>query len=118
MKPCTLRPVESVRYLPTTPLELARPFGKRADFELSSSRADSQQLAATTMTRARTSRSVMSSVLMYDTPVARPSPLVMTSRAIAFETMVSLPVRSAGGSITDTLEKLACTEHPRPHCPQ
>ena len=39
-------PVESWRYLPTTPLELARPLGCWADLELSSSRADSQALAA------------------------------------------------------------------------
>jgi hypothetical protein len=54
MNPPTLSPVESVRYLPTSPLEFASPFGKRDDVELSSSRADSQQLAATTTIRART----------------------------------------------------------------
>jgi hypothetical protein len=53
-KPRTLRPVESVRYLPTTPLELARPFGKRDDLEFRRIRADSQQLAARTTIRART----------------------------------------------------------------
>src|ERR1017187_7139745 len=54
MKPATLTPVVSVRYFPTTPLELARPFGFRDDFELSSSRAVSQELAAITTTFART----------------------------------------------------------------
>ncbi len=52
----------------------------------------------------------------------RPSPgrsaSVITSRAIAFGTIVSLPVLSAGGSITDTLEKFACVAQPRPHWPQ
>ncbi|MNC94427.1 hypothetical protein D3C83_112780 [compost metagenome] len=54
MNPRTLNPVESVRYFPTTPLEFAIPFGKRVDLELSMSRAVSQQLAASTTTRART----------------------------------------------------------------
>ena len=46
MKPATPAPVESVRYLPTTPLELARPCGNFDDFEFSRMRADSQALAA------------------------------------------------------------------------
>ena len=54
MKPLTLRPVVSVRYLPTTPLELPRPCGNFDDFELSRSRADSQALAASTTMRACT----------------------------------------------------------------
>src|SRR5207247_7708189 len=44
MEPETERPVESVKYRPTTPLEFARPLGKRGDFELRSMRADSQAL--------------------------------------------------------------------------
>ena len=99
MKPCTLSPVESVRYLPTTPLELASPFGKRLDCEFSSNRADSQQLAASTTMRARTWCSASVSVFTYDTPVARPSAPVVTSRAIALGTIVSRLVWSAGGSI-------------------
>ena len=49
------------------------PCGNFGDFELSSSRADSHALAASTTMRARTwfSRPVVLS--MYDTPVARPS---------------------------------------------
>src|SRR5438093_9359701 len=46
MYPRTVKPVESVRYLPAVPLAFARPLGKREDFELSSSRADSHALAA------------------------------------------------------------------------
>ena len=41
-------------YLPTRPLELARPFGNRADFEFSRMRTDSAELAASTTTRAFT----------------------------------------------------------------
>src|SRR5438093_1551704 len=39
-------------YFPTKPLELATPFGKRVDFELSKILTDSAELAASTMTRA------------------------------------------------------------------
>src|ERR1019366_3847274 len=54
MKPATLAPVVSVMYFPTTPLVLARPLVFRDDFELSSSRAVSHELAASTTTLART----------------------------------------------------------------
>jgi hypothetical protein len=48
MNPDTSVPVVSVRYLPTVPLEFARPFGNCDDFELSSSLAVSHALAAST----------------------------------------------------------------------
>ena len=54
MKPCTLSPVVSVRYLPTLPLELPSPWGNLFDFELRRMRADSQALAASTTMRAWT----------------------------------------------------------------
>jgi hypothetical protein len=54
MNPRTLTPVESVRYLPTTPLEFASPCGNFDDVELRRIRADSQALAARTTARART----------------------------------------------------------------
>ena len=54
MNPVTPVPVESVRYLPTLPLELPRPCGNFDDFELSRMRADSHALAARTTIRART----------------------------------------------------------------
>src|ERR1051326_1959778 len=41
-------PTESVRYLPTLPVELPSPSGKRVDLEFSSSREDSHALAAIT----------------------------------------------------------------------
>src|SRR5713226_5166326 len=118
MKPLTCRPVVSVRYRPTVPLELARPLGKRADFEFKRSRADSHALAARTTIRARTWYSRRSWVLTYETPVASPCSSVTISRAIALVTIVSLPVLSAGGSRTDGDEKLECVAQPRPHCPQ
>jgi hypothetical protein len=42
----------------------------------------------------------------------------VTSRAIAFGMIVSLPVLSAGGNMTETLEKFECVAQPRPHWPQ
>src|SRR5205823_12180179 len=57
MNPPTSVPVVSVMYLPTVPLEFARPFGNRDDLELSSRREVSRALAARTTTLARTRRS-------------------------------------------------------------
>ncbi len=54
MKPPTDSPVESVRYLPRTPLLLDKPLGCRGEVELNSSRADSPALAASTTALART----------------------------------------------------------------
>ena len=118
MKPATSLPVVSVMSLPTCPLPLARPCGKRADFELSSSRADSQALAASTTTRALRCLSLPSFLSMYATPVARPRSSTVTSRAMALVISVMRPVAWAGGSSTLVLEKLACTEQPRLHWPQ
>ena len=118
MKPETSLPVVSVMYLPTTPLELASPCGNIDDLELSSSRADSNALAARTTTRAATWRSSPLALSMYDTPVARPSRPTVTSRAIELVSSVSRPVASAGAMRTSGLEKLALTEQPRLHWPQ
>src|SRR2546427_20162 len=57
MTPPTSVPVVSVMYLPTVPLEFARPFGNRDDLELSSRREVSRALAARTTALARTRRS-------------------------------------------------------------
>src|SRR5262245_54954244 len=116
--PRTVKPVESVRYRPTTPLELASPLGDRLDFEFRSSRADSHALAASTTMRARIWYSRLSWVFTYEIPVARPASLVVTSRVIAFVMIFSRPVRSAGGRSTDGDEKFAWTLQPRPHSPQ
>src|SRR5437870_13451850 len=84
MNPETSVPVVSVMYRPTTPLELARPFGNRADFELRSRRADSHALAARTTTRARTRASAPEVLSTYAAPRARPLDSGGPSRTMAF----------------------------------
>ena len=54
------------------PDEFASPFGKRGDFEFSSSRADSQALAATTTARQRICFSVRVALSTYETAVTLP----------------------------------------------
>src|SRR2546425_3500223 len=116
--PPTLTPTVSIRYLPTRPLEFARPFGKRLDREFRSSRADSHALAqrTTILAFACTSCRVLRST--YETPVALPSPSVSTSRHIASVRISRFPVLSAGGSSTVGDEKLEPVAHERPHWPQ
>src|SRR6267143_5898710 len=115
MNPETPVPVVSVRYLPTTPLELASPSGNFGDFELRRRRAVSHALAASTTTLALAwfSRPVL--VSMYVTPFARPLSLRVTSRAIALVSSVSLPVLSAGAMRTLVDEKLELVMQPRLH---
>ena len=115
MNPATSVPVVSVRYLPTTPLELASPWGNFDDFELSSSRADSHALAASTTTLAWTCWSVPLVLSMNDTPLARPSLPRVTSRAMALVRSVSLPVLRAGPMRTLVDEKLELVRHPLLH---
>ena len=118
MKPPTDRPVESVRFFPSWPLEFDSPFGCRDDLEFNIRRADSQALAASTTALARTVYSWPSAVFTYDTPVASPLVSVSTSRAIAPVMIFSLPVARAGGRKTDVDEKFECVAQPRPHWPQ
>ena len=118
MCPETPAPVVSVRYLPTTPLEFASPFGNWVDFELSRSRAVSIALAASTTTFARTCSSVPVFLSMYDDAVRQP---VRADRHFARHRVgesVSLPVCSAGAISTSPLEKFAFTWQPRLHWPQ
>ena len=51
MRAPRLKPVLSVRYLPTVPDEFPRPFSWPGPFEFNISRADSQQLADNTTVR-------------------------------------------------------------------
>src|SRR5216684_7484874 len=118
MNPPTSVPVVSVMYLPTVPLAFARPLGERDDRELSSSRADSNALAASTTTLARTWRSVPVVLSTYATPLARPLGSTKTSRAMALVTRVSLPVARAGAMRTLVDVKFAFTLQPRLHWPQ
>src|SRR3954463_12472531 len=112
------KPVVSVRFLPTSPDELAIPFENRGDFELSSSRADSQALAATTTALHRTCFSVRVALSTYETAVILPLPPVISSRAIAPVITVSLPVFIAGKIIAWLEENAEAVWQPRPHCPQ
>src|SRR3970282_128887 len=118
MNPLTSVPVVSVRYLPTTPLELPNPCGNCDDFELSRIRDDSQALAASITTRARTCSSVPVAVWMYDTPVARPCAFTVTSRAMALVMMRRRLVCCAGNSSTFGDEKFEFVMQPRLHCAQ
>src|SRR5579884_212258 len=118
MWPETLAPVVSVRYLPTMPLEFARPFGNCDDLEFSNKRADSIALAASTTTLARTCSSAPELLSMYETPFASPSDPTVISRAIALVISASLPVSSAGAINTSGLEKFDLVWQPRLHWPQ
>src|SRR5437016_4487905 len=91
-----LKPVLSVRYFPTVPDEFPSPLGWRADFEFSSNRVDSQQLAATTTDRHLTCFSVRVFLSIYDTALTFPSSSVISSRAIALVIRVTLPDFIAG----------------------
>ena len=68
--------------------------------------------------RPRTVTSSPVFVSTYDTPVALPSSLLSTSRAIAPAMMVSFLVASAGGISTVDDWKFEWVEQPRPHCAQ
>src|SRR5689334_25181725 len=113
-----LKPVESVRLRPTCPEEFASPFENRDDLELSSSRADSHALAATTTALQRTCFSVRVALSTYETAVTLPSPLVISSRAMAPVNIVSRPVFIAGKIIAWLDENAEAVWHPRPHFPQ
>ena len=75
--------------------------------EFNNKRADSQALAASTTTFPFTWYSCISCVFTYDTPVAKPSLFVTTSRAIALVITSQLPVFIAGITRTDEAEKSA-----------
>ena len=90
------KPTVSVRYLPTMPPEFPTPCGWRADFEFSSRRADSPELAERTTVRQRTWRSSPVALSMYDTAVTLPDASVTSSRAMALASTVTRPVSIAG----------------------
>ena len=68
--------------------------------------------------RARTWYSRPSSLLTYETPLARPRSLTLTSRAMALGMMRNNPVSRAGGNNTVGEEKFDAVPQPRLHCPQ
>src|SRR6185369_923637 len=102
----------------TSLVELAMPFGNRLLLELSMRRAVSQQLAASTTTRAFTVTSRRVFVSMYETPVARPSGPTITSRHMAPVRRSRFPVAKAGLMWTPGEAKFAFTAHARPHSAQ
>src|SRR5262249_44924796 len=104
-KPLIENPTVSVRLRPTWPEPLPMPFEKRADFELSSRRADSQALAATTPALHRTCFSVRVALSTYETAVTLPSELVINSRAMAPVRIVRRPDFIAGKIIAWLEEK-------------
>ena len=118
MKPPTDRPVESVRYFPSGPLEFEARCGCRARLGVEHQARGLARAGGEHDVRRADVISGPSAVLTYDTPVARPLASVSTSRAIAPVTIFSLPVAMAGGRNTDVDEKFECVAQPRPHCPQ
>src|SRR4029079_3024388 len=102
-----------MRYRPTTPDELPRPFVYPGPREFKSSRADSHALAATTTARHRTCFSVRVALSTYDTAVTFPSASVINSRAMAPVTTVSVPDFMAGKIMAWLEEKAEAVRQPR-----
>src|SRR5690349_23615096 len=117
-KPLEAWPVVSVRYFPTTSEELPMPLGCWLDLELSSSRADSHALAATTTALQRTCFSLRVALSTYETAVTLPEPSVTSSRAMAPVIRLRRPVFMAGKIMAWLEEKAEAVRHPRPHCEQ
>src|SRR5579871_6588709 len=119
--PIDSAPLSHIRFLPTRPLEFARPSGKRADFDMSSSRGVSTPLAQTTTFRARclTSRLRASK---YTAPLARPWLSISILRTYELGRISQRPVFSATGITVARVLDLARTSHPnisqKPHCTQ
>jgi len=102
---------ENVRFLPTRPLSLARPFGQRAERELRRSRALSTAVQETTTMRAGCSWSCPFSS-RYTTLFARPSGETSTLRAMHRGRRSTLPVASARGTSEACVLDFAPVSHP------
>src|SRR5439155_7250278 len=108
-----------IMFLPTKPLEFARPSGKRFDLELSSRRGVSAPLAHTTTAFARWKISLLS-VSKYLTPVTRPCGDVSILRTYDPGRISHRFVATAFGiTVTSELD-FARTSQPnprqKPHC--
>src|SRR3990172_7753186 len=101
-----------MRYLPTVPLELARPSGNRRDAESNSRRAVSAPFALRTMARARCACS-RPSLSQYRTRVTRPASLVSILNTVDSGRISQRPVASANGIMDASEEDLAPTSHPK-----
>src|SRR6185503_14318296 len=112
-------PPLNIRYLPTAPLELARPCGNRFDLEFNNSRGVSAPLAQTKTAFARWKISFLSAS-KYLTPVARPLASVSTFLTYEFGRTSQRPVATAFGIIVTSELDFARTSQPKPrqkpHC--
>jgi hypothetical protein len=108
-----------MKYLPSVPLEFARPSGNCGLFELSSSRTDSTADAHMKTIRDVNSVSCRVTALITRTPRARPCfASYSTSAAMLWGNRVRLPVARAAGSVAAMLLKYECVTHPFSHGPQ
>src|SRR5882762_744989 len=100
-----------MRCFPTMPLEFARPFGNRFDFELSNSRGVSAPFAHTTTALARWKISFLPPS-KYLTPVTRPRGDTSTLRAYELGRISQRPVATAFGMTVTSELDLARTSQP------
>src|SRR4029079_169439 len=111
-------PLPVIRYLPTTPLEFARPSGNFGDFESSKSRADSEPFADSTTAFAFWKCSRLSAS-KYVAPVTRPFLSTGISRTYLYGRISQFPVATARGSTVAAELERAPTWQPKPeHMPQ
>src|SRR5690606_25779660 len=101
----------NMRYLPTLPLELARPWGNRLDADASSSRGVSAPLAARMNALARWACS-RPSASQYSARVTRPAASVSSRWTVLSARISHRPVASARGIIVASVEDFAPTSQP------
>src|SRR6266542_1767579 len=104
-----------MRCLPTKPLELASPLGKRLDLELSSRRGVPTPLHARITVFARCSYT-RPSASKYTAPAARPRSSTVISRTRAW-VRSSTPASIAGGQYVTCALDNAPMGHPMSHGP-
>ena len=103
----------NIRYLPTTPLEFARPFGKWLDADKRSSRGVSEPLQHSTTARARWNCSFLFSS-KYVAPVTRPFLSTSIRRTWLLGRTSHRPVASAIGMTVYSVDDLARNSQPKP----
>src|SRR5688572_6458776 len=103
----------NIRFLPTMPLELARPSGKRADSDRNNSLGVSAPFALSTTAFARCA-CIVPSASQYTTSFTRPLSSVLTRATVQFVRSSQLPLASASGIIVTSVEDFADTSQPKP----
>jgi hypothetical protein len=103
----------NIRFLPTMPLEFARPSGKRADSDSNNSRGVSAPFALSTTAFARCDCIVPSSS-QYSTSFARPLASVSMRATVQPVRSSQLPLASASGIIVTSVDDFADTSQPKP----